>query len=72
MDNEKSGSTNGLIQFLMIILVILLGYLLYAYLSGSSVLPQLSRITADPLGGLMASLDGLGRGIGDAFSSFFR
>jgi hypothetical protein len=72
MDNERSSFANGVIQFLLIFLVILLGYLLYAYLSGSSVLPQISRITQDPLGGLMASLEGFGRGVANVFSSFFR
>lgn len=72
MNNEKRSFANGMIQFLMIILVILLGYLLFAYLNGSSILPQISRIAEDPLGGLMASLDGFGRGIANVFSGFFR
>jgi hypothetical protein len=72
MNSQRESFIYKLTQIFLILGALMLLYFLLVYVNGSSVISAIFQGIQDPLNGITSSLDGMGRGIGNAFVDLLR
>jgi len=72
MNSQRESFLYKLTQIFLILGAILLLYLLLTYVYGSNQVSSFFRGVQNPISGIIANLDGIGRGISNMFAGLLR